>query len=88
MAADQTARHDQNPIKRNGPAPAVKDVPEKDRSVQVPPARKRLLDTVRMSAYRAETALWSVLGAQKVKSAEARRHPARPLLHRSGHRPG
>jgi len=50
-----------------------KDLPEKDRFTQAPPARKRLLDTVRMIAYRAETALCSLLGEQEVKSADARR---------------
>ncbi len=50
-----------------------KDLPEKDRFTRAPAGRKRLLDTVRMIAYRAETALCSLLGEQGVESAAARR---------------
>jgi len=50
-----------------------KDLPKENRFTRPPPARKRLLDTVRMIAYRAETALCSLLGEQGVESAAARR---------------
>lgn len=50
-----------------------KDLDEEDRFTKPPPARKRLLDTVRMIAYRAETALCSLLREQQVDSAAARR---------------
>lgn len=50
-----------------------KDLPQEDCFTRPPPERKRLLDTVRMIAYRAETALCSLLGEQGVESAAARR---------------
>ncbi|NBB79606.1 MAG: hypothetical protein GVY36_09195, partial [Verrucomicrobia bacterium] len=50
-----------------------KDLPEEDRFTGPPPVRKRLLDTVRMIAYRAETVLCFLLGEQGVESAAARR---------------
>ena len=51
-----------------------KELEQEERFTKPPAARKRLLDTVKMIAYRAETALCSLLAEQeKIKSAAARR---------------
>ena len=48
------------------------DLPEKERFVPLAPTRKRFLDTIRMIAYRAETALASVLREVMARSDDAR----------------
>jgi hypothetical protein len=49
-----------------------KDLPDAEKFNRRLPARKRLLDTVRMMAYRAETALVPLLISETVDSSEAR----------------
>jgi hypothetical protein len=49
-----------------------KDLPEADKFNQLLPGRKRLLDTVRMIAYRAETAMIPMLMSETVNSPDAR----------------
>jgi hypothetical protein len=49
-----------------------KDLPDAEKFNRLLPARKRLLDTVRMIAYRAETALVPLLMNETVNSSEAR----------------
>jgi tetratricopeptide (TPR) repeat protein len=49
-----------------------KDLPEDDKFNRLLPGRKRLLDAVRMIAYRAETAMVPLLMSETVDSAEAR----------------
>lgn len=49
------------------------ELEENDRFTQPPPARKRLLDTIRMIAYRAETGLCALLCEEGMGSAAARR---------------
>jgi len=46
---------------------------EKDRFLRLLPGRKRLMDTIRMIAYRAETAMVGWINGPKVDSAAARR---------------
>jgi hypothetical protein len=53
----------------------VKDLPEKDRFQQLRPERKQFLDTVKMIAYRAETAM-----AATIREKLARFDDARALL--------
>jgi len=48
------------------------ELPDADKFSRLLPNRKRLLDTVRMIAYRAETAMIPLLTGPKVNSAEAR----------------
>ena len=49
-----------------------KDLPQDDKFNQLLPGRKRLLDAVRMIAYRAETAMVPLLMSETVDSSEAR----------------
>ena len=52
---------------------AWKDLPEQDRFLTPLMGRKRLMDTVRMIAYRAETAMCSLLSDSNVDTTAARR---------------
>jgi hypothetical protein len=49
-----------------------KDLPEDDKFERLLPGRKRLLDAVRMIAYRAETAMVPLLTSETVDSSDAR----------------
>lgn len=49
------------------------DLPEKDKFLRLLPGRKRLMDTIRMIAYRAETAMVGLLRGPTVDSPQARR---------------
>ena len=49
-----------------------KDLPEAEKFNQLLPGRKRLLDTVRMIAYRAETVMVPLLMNETVDSSQAR----------------
>ena len=77
-----------------------KDLPEKDKFSQPVLGRKRLMDAVRMIAYRAETAMCALLTSSTLDTAAARRvlqdlfvteadlrpDPARGILHVEVHR--
>jgi hypothetical protein len=49
------------------------DLPEKDKFLRLLPGRKRLMDTIRMVTYRAETAMAGLLKSDTVDSPKARR---------------
>ena len=49
------------------------DLPEKDKFLRLLPGRKRLMDTIRMISYRAETAMVGLLRGPTVDSPKARR---------------
>lgn len=49
------------------------ELPEEDKFFRLPQGRKRLTDTVKMIAYRAESAMASILKAQTIDLAAARR---------------
>lgn len=51
---------------------SIGDLAEKDRFFRLSSGRKRLMDTIRMIAYRAETAMVPLLTGKTVDSAEAR----------------
>ena len=49
------------------------ELDEKDRFLRLLPGRKRLMDTIRMIAYRAETAMVGLITGSRVDSSDARR---------------
>ncbi|MBW2048753.1 MAG: hypothetical protein JRJ09_09545, partial [Deltaproteobacteria bacterium] len=50
-----------------------KELNEKDKFLRLLPGRKRLMDTIRMIAYRAETAMVGLITGPTVDSSDARR---------------
>ena len=50
-----------------------KELDEKDKFLRLLPGRKRLMDTIRMIAYRAETAMVGLITGPTVDSSDARR---------------
>ena len=51
----------------------LSELPEEDKFFRLPQGRKRLTDTVKMIAYRAESAMAGILKSQTVDMAAARR---------------
>jgi prepilin-type processing-associated H-X9-DG protein len=59
---------------------AVEDMDEEDRVVQLSPETKHLTDTIKMVAYRAETALTQLLGSGYARTEEEGRALIREIL--------
>ena len=59
---------------------AVEDMDEDNRVVQLSPEAKHLTDTIKMAAYRAETALAALLSSSYARSDEERRALVREML--------